>query len=400
MKILKSNFVGSLLLFFSISSFAQQSPLWVGLKKGSYEVGFQVLQFEDKSRQVQLNKKSTIPRPIETFMWYPTTKGSQQMDMNKYFVSFGLYRNFQKKADEELITWARKTTVKYIFTKTTTDSVAIDRLFEIPTEAYLNAPKVEGQFPLVFVMGNTFTDLFLLSEYLASHGFYVVSKYNDGLITNKWEGWSSLGKSVNNDLIDLHLISTHLQKEKNINFEKIGLVGYHGSMESNILFQIQNSRVRAVISLDGAEVWSFNPALKATIYEHPVWDSTKVDVPYLRFHSDMITKQKGMDFKDADWWFYRATKHPVTFINIPNLNHYDFMSFLNANSIVPGFTGTENKYPNVAHQAICEYTFHFLNNNLKDDRESKIYLKNKPIQNGFPNGLLEIGNRSFLNKEK
>ena len=155
-----------------------QDPLLQGnLNPGPHLVGFQSFISLDESRRYDGKA-----RPILFDIWYPASD-AETATLH--------YERYLQVPDVKIHPWFRKRLQDFIRSVVIDDLFhkrerslnndersAFKRLLSTPTGAHLNAPPVPGPFPVVLYhsgAGGSFEDNSVLFEYLASHGYVVVS---------------------------------------------------------------------------------------------------------------------------------------------------------------------------------------------------------------------------------
>ena len=238
---------------------AQTAPLWYDLAPGPHEVGFRRLWELDPSRvwprSTALDSlEGTIARPVRMDAWYPAScEASQRMPLGSYLQMEAPAHPF-----EDVVSLTRAWD-EYSYRGLAGDSVAFDRLMRVDTAACLEAPAAPGRFPLVVYSAgwyNRAPDNTILAEFLASHGFVVVTvpQLNPGLWTYNFR---SDALSVENQVRDLEVALGAMSSEPVVDRRRIAAMGYSTGGDVVLLLQGRNPLVRAVVSLDGS--WTLGP---------------------------------------------------------------------------------------------------------------------------------------------
>jgi dienelactone hydrolase len=166
-----------LLLLFPTVAWPQEPLLWGSLEPGPHAVGFTSSVLLDHSRKYDRNR-----RPILMQCWYPA------LDAPGPPLVYADYLRVPSVAEQPLFaarlqTFVRAVVVDDLFHKAEADLPpaerdAWDRLLSTPTLARAGPPHAPGPFPVVLYhpgAGGSFEDNSVLFEYLASHGYVVVS---------------------------------------------------------------------------------------------------------------------------------------------------------------------------------------------------------------------------------
>jgi len=140
------------------------AKLWGGLDEGPYKVGFGLRWETDPSRTYGTNPDGTKrPRPIPVGVWYPARPSPGEfMQVADYFD----LRSKQTQFDELAL-------------KLNAQMQGAVRKEELDwrTHAKFDAPPAKGPFPVIIYShgGRGYAENFVPAEYLASHGYIVLS---------------------------------------------------------------------------------------------------------------------------------------------------------------------------------------------------------------------------------
>ncbi len=188
--------ISILILFFLIltpvpasSQSVTSYPLWNDIESGEYSVGFKVINHWDKSRNrfpknnssEELNKDRFFP--VQISIWYPSVEPWDSVKALPFTEYFYLT---EQKNDFNPPSHGRREKALDIFFNFATLGAGLDitkeQLSEIgstATSVMLDAEAAHGRFPVIIAghdggvwKGTT------LNEYLASHGYVVISTGN------------------------------------------------------------------------------------------------------------------------------------------------------------------------------------------------------------------------------
>ena len=186
-----------------------QSQFWGELKAGKYAVGFRSLYQLDVARSYDADYPapgSTAvkkPRPIFLAIWYPAAEQHDTaMVYRDYFRASSVDSPVPEFA-QRLRKFTRDMACQYMLGKefdtlTEEERVAWDGLLATPVYATLNVPAAAGKFPVVIYhpgLGGTFEDNAVACEYLASHGYVVLS--------SAYQAADSSNLNIDGDLDDI-----------------------------------------------------------------------------------------------------------------------------------------------------------------------------------------------------
>lgn len=198
------------ILLYTTFCFGQTSHNYFEKKiKGKFNIGFKRFFSSNYSRiyfDTCQKNRNVIPRPVVLNIWYPTFKNKGNTILIKDLVTYKSYksqlRNFDslmtdsqyklsmlytygdrngENYDSSITQWKKETKSKFL------------SYYNLKTKAQLNAPITKGKYPLVIYhpgLGGTSDDSFFLCEFLASHGYIVVTgTYQSNNCTGISIGW-------------------------------------------------------------------------------------------------------------------------------------------------------------------------------------------------------------------
>lgn len=329
----------------------------------SYEAGFKTIQTVDKSRIYKPNTDTTNYlhyRPVDIDIWYPASSSSTDTVL--------LFRDIlgllDKRANYYTASSAGNGLTQQIAQLFCTGFKCSDttKLLNFKTKSLKNASLVETKFPLVIYLtafnGMSYEN-FTLFENLAKRGFVVASISSIGRfpgdMTMKNE---DLMEQVNDAITSL----SKLKENKNIDFTKIGLVGYSwGGLSASVLAsKIPN--VLCLISLDGSEFHHYEQSKEENadfngIRNSPDFRNMRLSIPYLRLESSPINNTEK---EDSVYNFSDKLSGDQQIFKIDSAQHEDFGCL----SLVVKESG--NCKSNHHFETISKLTISFLEDHLKN----------------------------------
>ncbi|WP_430411879.1 dienelactone hydrolase family protein [Kordia sp.] len=381
MRLLLSVFV---CIFFSSSVFGQVAPKDFKLQHGTYTVGFQHFLKVDSTRTYkkvfQWTHKS-IPRPIPVSIWYPATeKSSTKTTILTYLEIFKAEREWEQLPNEQLLNW-----FPYPVNNAHNRAMLHDE-----TQAFINSNVANGKFPVIIYAPSyeaSSIENFILCEYLASHGFVVISSPSRGAETKYFTGGTA--KDLEAQARDIEFL---LQKTLSLPYadtEKIATMGFSFGGLSNVLTQMRNDCIKAIVSLDGSIRYNYK-TLKTSAFA----DISKVDVPFIHMAQkdipEAVLKADKIDPKlNHEFTFYDSLVHSNAYkLKFHDLTHSNFSSF--GILFQPRDKRQDKNDVKIlaSYKLVSKYTLHFLNAYLKNDQASLQFLENTPSQNEIPSSLL------------
>lgn len=293
----------------------------------SYEPGFKTIQTVDKSRIYKPNTDTTDNlhfRPLDIDIWYPARPSKLDSAL--------LFRNIlgllEKRANYYTASneWTGVTSqIAQSFCEGFKCSDTT-KLLNYKTQSFNNAKPIDAKFPLVIYLcafnGMSYEN-FTLFETLAKKGFVVVSINSIGRypgdMTMKKE---DLLEQVNDAIASVNAI----KQNSNIDFSKIGIIGYSwGGLSSSILAS-KISNVSCIISFDGSEFHHYGEEKEENIdftgiRYSPEFRNLRLSIPYLRLESsNMISTNK----EDSIYNFSEKLTGERFIFKIDSAQHEDF----------------------------------------------------------------------------
>lgn len=391
----------SLLLFLfliqSSSIFAQKRKVIEtssSLPVGAYHAGFRIIQLYDYSRSYKEEVdyfgkviEDVQNRPIQAYIWYPTkrVKRPKYMPYKKYVEAQFMRERYQRKIDKEQHKHIKQQSLELVdaMLYSIPTTISAEELLNKKTKALWEADPIKERFPLVIYApsySSTPMDNAMICEYLASHGYIVAAVPSAG---KEQQEMSSDLEGLLAQVEDMEELKGFMQTRSNVQISKIGSWGYSWGGAANVLFQMRNTYVDAVLSYDGSMEYFYD--LVKDLY---FFNTDKTRVPYLFM-------AKGNSF-DTTYQFYHSLKYADAYcLKFNELEHPDFSSFT---AYVASHDPQSEQYYNEQNfEGLALYTLHFFNASLKDDDHSKHFLSKLPIDHGFADSLLS---KNFKHAQK
>ncbi|SFR34733.1 Alpha/beta hydrolase family protein [Robiginitalea myxolifaciens] len=261
---------------------AQTSLAEIDLDYGNYTVGFQHYTLSDNTRtynRIYDYSNEKIARPIPISLWYPAEANSSTITPLKvldYLEILKEEEEWEHLPNEQILNW-------FYYANTPQNQKHLPEV----SQAHPNAPKLNGKFPVV-VYAPSFQassiENFGLCEYLASHGYVVISSPSRGTETR----WfiDNYPMEMETQARDVEFLIREAKKQSIVDPDLVALMGFSFGGLSNIVVQNRNDAVKAVVSLDGTERYQYELLMKS-----PFTYPDKLDVPYLHMAQKVIPKQ-------------------------------------------------------------------------------------------------------------
>ncbi|KIG19390.1 hypothetical protein DB30_02671 [Enhygromyxa salina] len=283
------------------------------LVPGPHTIGYRQQWFEDPTRSLlDPNTGEQTKRPILISVWYPSQAGGppsgDAMLVDDYLrvdvADAGPWRqrleqHVQRVRDEEVF-----------------DGAPTSELAALATMARRDAIWANGSFPIILAhpgLGASFADNFVLWEYLASHGFVVVS----GAFLDA----SGLGSGIEWDpstsIADLDRMFEAAAAWPGVDATRAVVIGHSYGAQAALAYAMAGRDLVAVISLDSTLEYA-NP--DEPWYERPeparyLGQRDKLRIPALIIHAGGNTG------------YVEGLTHAArTLISRPGLRHNDFIA--------------------------------------------------------------------------
>ena len=346
--VMKRHLLVLTLLAFSFSANGQ-NPFSGTLKPGEFYTGFKTMGIRDSTRLYDNHD-----RPLLLSVWYPTNqKSDNPLNYEDY-----LFVDSQKKTfltpDQ-----AQKDSVKSNFISSIIKRGAsedhLQSLLKMETMAYLGTAPVQGNGALVVVAqggGRPASTQFIMNEFLASHGYVVISFADIYASSNRQQNSALLNMEALS--ADIKLAIDHINANYQYQLNSIGIIGFSRAGDAIVNLLSQAYRFNAFVGMDA------HPRADL-VTKMPSHGLQTIQTPTLAFFSN---HQKKMTYDEA-------VKDTIAFQFLPNSkktkvrlmesNHGDQTSAgMIAGNIVKNF----NRWPlignaQLGYETICRMTLNF-----------------------------------------
>jgi len=381
-------------------SIGQVSMTQLTLKPGKYDVGFTHYVAFDSSRTYNRTfdwNGKYIPRPIPISIWYPSVQSAEQglMSILDYLVILKEEEEWEYLPNEQILNW-------FYYQNNQENQLRLEE----KTQAHKDAEPLLGQFPAIIYAPSyqaSSIENFALFEFLASHGFVITSSPSRGHETRFLKG--GIVEDMETQARDIEFLIQKISGKPYVDTKKIASMGFSFGGLSNVLAQMRNDNIRAIVSLDGSVKYQYEKLKKSAFYS-----IEQMDVPFIHFSQknipDSVLKEDKIDPKlDYRFEFYN---------NLINSEAYSFKfhdlthSYFSSLGVLFEKRDPRQDKSDIeikeSYKLMCTYTLNFLNAFLNEDAKSKTYLDNDPLENGISAGLVSKksklpANRSFTFEE-
>jgi hypothetical protein len=332
-------------------------------QQASFKPGFKTIHIVDSSRIYKPGTELTDYlhyRPVDLDIWYPA-KGSEND-------SVLLFRNILALLEKRAIYYTGSTEWKGItsrFAKSFCEGFNCSdttRLLDFKTKSCKNAPPIDSKFPLVIYLcafnGMSYEN-YALFEQFAERGFVVVSVSSIG----RYPGDMTMKKEdMMEQVFDAISSFETVRKSSNIDFSKIGLIGYSWGGLSGAIVSAMIPDVLCLVSLDGSEYHHYGESEAEDadfngILNSEEFKKLRLPIPYLRLEG---YQDNGRGKTVSVFNFSEKLTGKKQIIRIDSAKHEDF-SCLSEIVRKSGNCTTNGQYKNISKRTIS-----FLEENLKN----------------------------------
>lgn len=269
-------------------------PLWKGINAGNYNVGFKVVEFMDDSRTVNSKYDDAGKinpsrfHPIQISIWYPTDE-KWESDISLRFKDY-FYRTQQKNDFSALSVEEQNQAMDILFNfakyglKREINEIEQSVLGNTATAAILNAQPIKQEFPVILAgHDGGVWKMSTLSEYLASHGYVVISTGPLSETSRMFRDDPHI--ALNRRIRTFEVVRGMLDELEFVDANRIGLLGLNSDGMSTLLYQMKNQEADAVINIDG---WDGKNNGNNYVTESIYYKPGNIRVPFLEFqqHED------------------------------------------------------------------------------------------------------------------
>lgn len=343
---------------------------------GTYGVGLRTNDVYDDSRPPTLGTKSpaqSTGRRLQVFEWYPAQASGKDISILDYF------RLADTSSESD---WRTRVVPEYLL-KGFGSSKA-------PMLAKLDAAPTPERFPLLIYAPSLSASPIEnadLCEFLASQGYVVFSSPSLGadtrLMTDDVGGLKAQAR-------DISFLIDYARTRPDANINETAVVGYSWGGLANVYAATQDSRIKALVSLDGSIRYYVSVAWDSGIRPEQLTQPLLLFTQgYIALESDLVNAliSKGRTSLVSSW-----THADVYRIEMAAMQHSAFASmnlrtdaFQDQGLAQPQYDRDEAK---TSFTAVARYTLAFLNSYLKSDESSQSFLKRTSTINGIPKHLI------------
>ena len=359
---------------------------------GPHAVGVNVVQQYDRSR---LYKTAVDPytgepargeraRPLQAIVWYPADAGGRRQTFRDYLETGPTEDDFARGSAE-----VKRLTDAMIEEGAGTRRAALLRDLSRTMLAVRDAPARKGSFPVVIYapgFSGSAVENADLCEYLASHGYIVLSSASLGehrrTPTLTVEGLETQAR-------DISWLIGHASALPQADTTRVAVVGFSWGGLSNVVAAARDPRIKALVSLDGS-LDGYSELVDGGKDAARNVTPARVAVPLLFLGSrPAAAAGAGREGKGQRYSFMHEMKYSdVTILSLMPMRHHDFASSNQRFAQDEAFDRYSRDEVAQAYGWVARYTRRFLDAWLKDDAAWRSFISNTPAANGAPAGML------------
>jgi tetratricopeptide (TPR) repeat protein len=349
---------------------------------GPHAVGVKIVQQYDRSRlyKTPIDTATGQPsqgertRPIQAIVWYPAAPGGKPVSYREYLETIPVEDDFTRSAAD-----ARRITDKRIDNNAGSRRDALLRDVARPTHAVRDARAQGGKYPVV-IYAPSFAAPAIenidLCEYLASHGYIVLSSPSLGAHTRSMTVDMD---GVEAQAADISYLIGYASTLPQADTSNTAAVGFSWGGLANVLAAAKDQRIRALVSWDGS-VRSFprfvDGGKDAARYVTPA----RVAVPllYLGSRPKTVEELNRADTPTQYSLLNEMKYSDVYTVTMLPMKHADFSSYYLRMAQDDEFGDYTRDDIALVHSWAARYTLNFLDAYLKRDAAGLAFLNNSP----------------------
>jgi dienelactone hydrolase len=330
-----------------------------------------------------------LPRPMSISVWYPAAKGpaKEQLKVKDYMTILKQEEEWEALPNDRILNW-------FYYA----DNDKNRKHLEIARNVYKNEKAATGKFPVVIYAPSyqaSSVENFILCEFLASHGYLVLSTASRGTDNRFLDGGTT--RDIETQSRDIEFLIAEATALPNADSDNLSLIGFSFGGISNVLAQMKDERVKALVCLDGTVKYQFEK-LMASSYGN----MDKVDVPFM-FMAQKDIPMPVMLAENIDttlnrkFVFFDSLKYSQAYyLKFNQLTHSYFSSM---GILFQDRDLRQDKSDDEiigSYKWVCQYTLSFLNAFCKTDEEALKFLNRDPTENGVAADVISIKRKKPL----
>jgi pimeloyl-ACP methyl ester carboxylesterase len=402
MKIKKIMILVTVLLSASLVSAAEKSNFTFSMAYGSHPVGFRLVQQYNYTRSYKrVDAEGNLiaresARPLQTLIWYPALNApsAKPMRLGRYLDLMTTEDNFTPlSAQQQVVKLNALLQANYISKNYERERVQV-------TKAVEDARPEPGPFPVVIYAPSLSASAFEnsdLCEYLASHGFIVLSSPSLGMHSR---GMTLDLEGIEAQVADIEFLMGFLRTIPQADSTRVAVAGWSWGGMTNVFAAMQDSRIQALVSLDGAI--RYQPLRMKEGEAVGLIDPNKVTVPLLYISSQPYTLEElnqlysQLKIDNAYNFLNELKYNDMYLVQTSEMIHSGFSSLFIRFREDQYFTDYSPAEFSENYSWAARYVLQFLQAYLNNNAGARQFLKNEPEKNSVPPHLFKMNFREAL----
>lgn len=381
-----------LLLFSTTTGMSSASHFSSSNDPGIYGVGFRVVQQYDHARvfKQKTDLISGTPttgqraRPIQTLIWYPTKKtGNARLHYRDYLRTAATETAFGHSDVEANHDAAAALEENY-------PNLSVEKRRTELGQTMLavhDAAAAAGKYPAVIYAPGSSSSAHEnadLCEYLASHGYIVLSSASIGMNT----------RSMTIDLegaeaqaADINFLAGYATTLAQVDNSKIAVAGYSFGGLANVLAAARDDRIAALVALDGS-IRYYPAIVQAASYATP----ERLALPMLYLGGKPATAEAMNRNKQVPTYSLMNQMKYADLYNVTmyTMEHAAFQSESLRLGPEQRFGEYTREEAALAYGWMEKYVLAFLDSYMKGNAQALKFMNSLPKENGVPAHLLSV----------
>ena len=346
-------------------------PIMGDLPMGEYPVGFQTIftydltkngvPYSDWEGNLYQGHTSENGRQFQINVWYPAKRNTgDALKYADYVDLIGRQTNFGQT--EEQKEFARQTFISNTqdlgkirdTSNIEFDTEQLNLLLDLDVFARSNAEAADGKFPVViYPNGRSPAFQSITCEFLASHGYVTVAFAPKGRFSSGLEV-STIGLEIAVD--DLEFVLGKISEKDNVDMNQVSILANAISSSVGAAAVSRNEKFRALISLEGGLISSFEQGL---LNESVFYQPENIRSPILFIYSPhpAIDPEYTFHLKYADRYY----------AHFPMMSEFVMLNYGMFDEFIPGIIGKHTGNTKEGFETANELILRFLNQKIKGE---------------------------------
>ena len=340
-----------LVFLYAPASFS--AGLWESLRPGPYTPGFKLVVTADVSRSFPAGEDGSMEaRPIKLYLWYPAERPSRPT------LDFATYVRLATDEGGIPVPLAKGLPEE-----------SLKQLQAERTAAVAEAEPAAGTFPLLIVGQGLYYESpishFVLCEFLASHGYVVVTC---PLVGTLYRLVNLNAEDLETQMRDMEFVMAEAKESASVDPARIGVIGYDLGGMAGLTVSMRRPEVGAFLSLDAGILTPHRSGLPAS---HPSFREDRFVIPWMHMTQARFIEASHRQPPTSTLADRKAFGDNYL-VHIPTTNHGQFSSYamLGIKDAVPGYWGPAESDARPLYEAMCRLSLDFFDAYLRHDRSA------------------------------